>query len=82
MKTFEIYTTKSCPYCVEAKKLIKNKGHTYIEYNVPTDATKEHIQKKLEKLGVSVTVRTVPQIFVGNEYIGGHDELVMYFNNR
>ena len=64
-----IYTTRVCPYCVAAKRLLKERGATYREIDVSGDDAKRAWL-------VQVTGRrTVPQIFFGEEAIGGYDDL-------
>lgn len=66
----EIYTTQVCPYCVRAKDLLKRKGITPTEIRVDTDPTKRD-----EMLARAAGRRTVPQIFINGEHIGGSDDL-------
>lgn len=67
----ELYTTAICPYCVAAKSVLKAKGLEYREIRVDTDPAKRD-----EMLARSGGRRTVPQIFVNNQHVGGHDDLV------
>jgi glutaredoxin 3 len=65
-----IYTTPICPYCVRAKALLKKKGVEPEEIDVFMDSdARSDMEKK------SGGARTVPQIFVGDTYVGGCDEL-------
>jgi glutaredoxin 3 len=64
-----IYTTSACPYCVPAKRLLSHKGVPYQEVDVSGDAAKR--QEMMQASGR----RTVPQIFIGEQSIGGFDEL-------
>ncbi len=70
MKTVEIYTTQTCPYCVAAKRLLQKKGVKYVETDVGRDATLR--QKMTER---AAGRRTVPQIFIGGQHVGGCDDL-------
>ena len=70
MHPVTIYTTRICPYCVNAKRLLDKKGVTYEEVRVDTSA-----EKRDEMLARSKGQRTVPQIFIGNTHVGGCDEL-------
>lgn len=64
-----IYTTPICPYCVRAKHLLTKKGVPFREIDVSVDAAmRAHL---VETTGQ----RTVPQIFVGGEPIGGCDDM-------
>jgi glutaredoxin 3 len=64
-----IYTSVSCPYCVQAKRLLDRKGVTYEEIDVTGDAA-----RRAEMMQASGR-RTVPQIFIDEQSIGGFDEL-------
>jgi glutaredoxin 3 len=71
MQTVKMYTTAVCPYCVQAKRLLKSKGVDHIE-EVRVDVNPDERVKMLEITGR----RTVPQIFVGQTHVGGCDDLV------
>jgi glutaredoxin 3 len=64
-----MYTTPICPYCIRAKHLLKKKGVSFQEVNVAFDHAKR------EWLIATTGKRTVPQIFINDEPIGGCDEL-------
>ena len=66
----EMYTTQTCPYCVNAKALLKQKGLEYTEIDVSKDADKA--KEMVERSGY----QTVPQIFIDGESIGGFTELI------
>ena len=65
MKTVEIYTTQTCPYCIAAKGLLKKKGVAYKEIDVGSDPSLR--QAMTERAGR----RSVPQIFIGQTHVGG-----------
>lgn len=67
----EMYTTAICPYCMAAKSVLRAKGLDYSEIRIDTDAAKRD-----EMLTRSGGRRTVPQIFINGELVGGHDDLV------
>lgn len=69
MKTVEIYTTQTCPYCIAAKGLLKKKGVAYKEIDVGADPALR--QAMTERAGR----RSVPQIFIGGIHVGGCDDL-------
>ena len=69
MKTVEIYTTQTCPYCTAAKSLLKKKGVAYKEIDVGGDPALR--QAMTERAGR----RSVPQIFIGGTHVGGCDDL-------
>ncbi len=70
MPEIEIYTTKVCPYCVKAKRLLDAKDVDYVERDVTgDDAAREALLVR------SGGQRTVPQIFINGQHIGGCDNL-------
>lgn len=70
MANVEIYTTKTCPYCVRAKNLLNAKDVDFKEIDVTgDDAGREALLKR------SGGMQTVPQIFINGQHIGGSDEL-------
>lgn len=69
MKKIIIYTTLICPYCVRAKALLKRKGLDYEEISANNEEARNEMIKKAGGM------RTVPQIFIGDQHIGGCDEL-------
>ena len=65
-----MYSTAVCPYCVRAERLLRAKGVTDIDkVRVDLDSTRR--LEMVERTGR----RTVPQIFIGDTYVGGCDEL-------
>lgn len=66
----EIYTTVFCPFCVQAKRLLKKKGASFEEVDVG-----KHRHRRAEMTERSGGGRTVPQIFIDGKSIGGCDEL-------
>lgn len=70
MATVEIYTTSICPYCVRAKALLQRKGVSYREINVEVEPDLRDAM--VERAGGR---RTVPQIFIGEQHVGGCDDL-------
>lgn len=69
MADITIYTTQTCPYCMRAKSLLSQKGQQYTEIDVSDNAIRE---KMMERAGGR---RTVPQIFINNQHVGGCDDL-------
>ena len=65
------YSTGICPYCIRAEQLLKRKGVADIE-KVRVDLDPSRRQEMMDKTGGQ---RTVPQIFIGDTYVGGCDEL-------
>ena len=71
MSPVKIYLTASCPYCIQAKQLLKQRGVAEIE-EIRVDLQPEERQKMMEITGR----RTVPQIFIGQTHVGGCDDLM------
>ena len=70
MVDVEIYTTPLCPYCARAKHLLDRKGVAYSEIDLWTEpGRREEMLRRAEGR------RTVPQIFIGGQGIGGSDDL-------
>ncbi|WP_018998290.1 glutaredoxin 3 [Hirschia maritima] len=72
MAKVTIYTRKLCPYCSRAVSLLKQKGVGFEEIDAGSDAS-----KKQEMINRSNGGRTFPQIFIGNEHIGGCDDMML-----
>lgn len=66
----EIYSIPACGQCVIAKNILKSKEIPFTEYTVGKDVQKSELEQR-----VGNPVRSVPQIFMDNEYIGGLDQL-------
>jgi glutaredoxin len=64
-----VWSKNSCPYCVQAKALLQLKGIDVEERNINQDWTREQL------LAAVPTARTLPQIFLDDNYIGGFAEL-------
>ena len=69
MATIQIYTKAWCPYCAKAKALLHAKGLQYDQVDVTSDETVQ--QDMIRRSGR----RTVPQLFIDGESIGGYDDL-------
>lgn len=69
MPTVLMYTTRVCPFCQMAKRLLASKGVTPEEVRIDEDAARR--DEMLTRTGR----RTVPQIFVGDTHVGGFDDL-------
>jgi len=64
-----VWSKDQCPYCDQAKNLLKMKGIEFEERNVSKDWTREQLLEAVPN------ARTVPQIFLGEELVGGFNEL-------
>ncbi len=70
MKPVKLYTTESCSKCVGAKMLLSRRGIAYEEINLSRDPDSR------EKLVELTGMFTFPQIVIGDEPIGGFDQLL------
>jgi len=70
MKPVTIYTTPTCGYCAAAKRLLAAKGAAFDEIDVARDPG-----RRSEMMARAGGRRTVPQIFIGDEHVGGCDDL-------
>ena len=68
MSEVRVYTTNACGYCVRVKMLLKARHIAYREINVASDP------EAFVELAKSSGMLTLPQVFVGDELIGGYDE--------
>lgn len=71
MAEVEMYTTMYCPYCSRARALLERKGVTFVDIDIA-----EEPGRRDEMIRRAGGRRTVPQIFIDGEHIGGCDELV------
>lgn len=72
MANIEIFSGANCGYCTAAKKLLDLKGLGYTDYNISTD------EKNLQEFSRRLPrARSIPQIFIGGEHIGGYEDLVL-----
>ena len=71
MAEVELYTTRFCPYCSRARALLQRKGATFVEIDINNEP--ERRDEMIRRAGGR---RTVPQIFIEGEHIGGCDDLV------
>lgn len=65
-----IYSKKMCPYCVRAKEFFRSRGIDFEEIDLSDNYS------ELERLKAKTGHMTVPQIFVGDQFIGGYTDLV------
>jgi glutaredoxin 3 len=70
VKKITVYTMNYCPYCDAAKRLLKANGMDFEEIKVGEDD--DATWKRLEK---QTGFKTMPQIFIGEEFVGGFNEL-------
>ena len=70
MKKVIIYTGDLCIHCEWAVELLNRRNIKFTEYNIAQDAARRE-----EMLKKSNGAKTVPQIFIGEHYVGGNSEL-------
>ncbi|MCA9508356.1 MAG: glutaredoxin [Myxococcales bacterium] len=75
MENIVIYSINNCAYCDAAKNLLKNNSLAFNEINLSTDP--EGRLNLVAKTGQ----RTMPQIFIGEKFIGGYTELKAYLQS-
>ncbi|PIR23813.1 MAG: glutaredoxin 3 [Deltaproteobacteria bacterium CG11_big_fil_rev_8_21_14_0_20_45_16] len=69
MKAIKVYTKDYCPYCTRAKALLSARNLSFEEINIEGD------EAFTQKLFSQTGFRTVPQIFIGEDCVGGYTEL-------
>tara|TARA_Y100000590_G_scaffold46174_1_gene48995 strand:- start:586 stop:843 length:258 start_codon:yes stop_codon:yes gene_type:complete len=70
MKKITMYSGNPCPYCAAAKALLKSKNLEIEEFDIWKDP-----EKAKEMIKRTNGAKTIPQIFVGDHYIGGNEQL-------
>ena len=65
-----MYTQDLCGYCVAASEEFESRGWEYITHNIKHEDNFKNLKELLPN------VKTVPQIWINDEYIGGYDELL------
>lgn len=66
----EIYTWRTCPFCIRAKQLLTKKGVHFTEYGIDGDEGARNLMAQRAN-----GRRSVPQIFINNRHIGGCDDI-------
>lgn len=66
----EIYTWRTCPFCIRAKNLLTNKGVEFTEYSIDGDETAR--AKMAQRANGK---RSLPQIFINDRHVGGCDDI-------
>lgn len=69
MAKVTVYTAGFCPFCYMAKRLLKSKGVEFTEIDITFDAAKR--AEVAKRAGQT----SVPQIWIGDQHVGGSDEL-------
>lgn len=75
---YTVYSKSGCVYCTRAKDTLDLLGEDFVDIRIdePTDTLFEKKEEMNSKLGYEA--RTVPQIWHGDVYVGGYDDLVKY----
>ena len=71
MNPVRMFTTQVCPYCIRAKQLLKQRGVDVID-EIRVDLNPSQRDEMIARTGR----RTVPQIFIGETWVGGCDDLI------
>jgi glutaredoxin len=71
-----VWSKYHCPYCDQARKLLELRGIAYEERKIGDGYTREDLLEAVPN------ARTVPQIFIDDQLIGGYTELVKHFNKE
>ena len=72
-----LYSKNNCGYCVKAKSLLNNLGLTYTEKKIENFLTTEALYEEIGK-----QVRSMPQIKINGELIGGYNQLIEYLMDK
>jgi glutaredoxin len=72
-----LYSKDNCGYCVKAKSLLNNLGLTYTEKKIENFLTTEALYEEIGK-----QVRSMPQIKINGELIGGYNQLIEYLIDK
>ncbi|MCE9633177.1 MAG: glutaredoxin 3 [Methylophilales bacterium] len=70
MSEITMYSTAVCPYCINAERLLASKGVKDI-HKIRVDLEPERRLEMMQRTGK----RTVPQIYIGEVYVGGFEDL-------
>lgn len=72
-----VWSKTPCPYCDQAKALLKQRGIDYEERNITEGTwTRENLLEAVPN------ARTVPQIFINEQLVGGFNELRQHLQNQ
>lgn len=69
MKKVTIYSTPTCPYCMRTKALLSSLNVDYEDIDLASNV------ELREQLSEKYQWRTVPMILIGDEFVGGYDDL-------
>lgn len=69
MSRIEIFTGPGCGYCTAAKRLLTERNLPFIERDVSQAEVLAEMHRRLPQ------ARTIPQVFIDDEHVGGYDDL-------
>jgi len=72
----EMFTQDLCGYCLLASKEFESRGWTYVTHNIKHEENLNNLKELVPN------VRTVPQIWIDDEHVGGYDDLSEWLKNR
>jgi glutaredoxin 3 len=75
MTHVQIYTKGYCPFCKKAKATLNDLGVNFEEFEITNDT------KLTQEMQMRSNRKTVPQIFVGGQHLGGNDDLQASLND-
>lgn len=70
-----VYSKDNCSFCVKAKMLLKQKRIGFVERKIDTQNSEDIERAKVE---MGREFKTLPQIFINDEYVGGFSDLAKY----
>eukprot|EP00122_Pirum_gemmata_P000415 Pgem_evm1s366 len=77
-----IFSKESCPYCIKAKTLLKDKNYSFNEINFNNITDEDEKYKVLTSLKNMTGQTTVPNIFINGQHVGGYTELLALSENN
>lgn len=77
MQEVVIYSKPHCPSCVKAKAVFDKMNVEYKTFTLGTDIQPSELMALFEEKGLPAP-RTAPQVFIGDQHIGGYEQLVSY----
>jgi glutaredoxin 3 len=77
MQEVIVYSKPHCPSCVKAKALFDNLNVEYKTFTLGTDIQPSELMALFEEKGLPAP-RTAPQVFIGDQHIGGYEQLISY----
>ena len=79
MQEVVIYSKPHCPSCVKAKAVFDKMNVEYKTYTLGTDIQPSELMALFEEKGLPAP-RTAPQVFIGDQHIGGYEQLLSYID--